>query len=113
MSVVGEGRAEEAGATCPLGNAAAARECAVDAAECERLKKRGNELFAGGAVAEALEMYRAALKVAPLKPVRKESAAQAGKEAPGDEKPSAAATQPDSRPAEEGGSGTGRHRHRM
>ncbi|ESL09504.1 hypothetical protein TRSC58_02773 [Trypanosoma rangeli SC58] len=106
MPVVEELRVDDAGATCPAGDAAVARACAVDVAECERLKKRGNELFAGGKVAEALEMYREALKVAPLKPVRKESAPEAGKEVQSEEKPSASGTQANSPPAEGGGDGS-------
>ncbi|SCU71087.1 TPR repeat, putative [Trypanosoma equiperdum] len=42
-----------------------------DVVECERLKKAGNDLFAADRVSEALELYREAIKHAPLKPVKK------------------------------------------
>nr|CCC47400.1 conserved hypothetical protein [Trypanosoma vivax Y486] len=43
----------------------------VDINECERLKKSGNERFVSGNVEGALELYCKAIKVAPLKPVKK------------------------------------------
>nr|CCC89971.1 conserved hypothetical protein [Trypanosoma congolense IL3000] len=42
-----------------------------DVVECERLKKEGNEVFTAGHIEEALELYRKALKYAPLKPAPK------------------------------------------
>ncbi|ORC93794.1 TPR protein [Trypanosoma theileri] len=52
----------------------------VDVVECERLKKDGNELFGKGYVEEALQLYREAIKVAPIKPLRQQKQRRQGEE---------------------------------
>lgn len=84
MSVVEELPLDGDGAPSPAAETAVENGRTVDVVACERLKKEGNELFVGGNVAGALELYREALKIAPLRPPRrktqpKRTAADAGK----------------------------------
>ncbi|KEG14258.1 TPR protein [Trypanosoma grayi] len=71
MSVVEELPLDSEGVSPPAVEVSSEAERAVDVVLCERLKKDGNELFTSGEVAEALKLYREALKVAPIKPVPK------------------------------------------
>ncbi|ESS68769.1 hypothetical protein TCDM_02484 [Trypanosoma cruzi Dm28c] len=79
MSVVEELRSDDEVDPCPVSEVPAECERVVDVVACERLKKEGNALFVSGKVAEALEVYRDALKAAPIKPIQKEPKIKRGR----------------------------------
>ncbi|KAH9577296.1 hypothetical protein LSM04_002073 [Trypanosoma melophagium] len=70
MSVVEELPSDEEVTVQPYPKVVADTGRSVNLVECERLKKDGNELFGKGYVEEALQLYREALKLAPIKPLR-------------------------------------------
>ncbi|KAF8276881.1 putative TPR repeat [Trypanosoma cruzi] len=103
MSVVEELRSDDEVDPCPVSEVPAGCERVVDVVACERLKKEGNALFVSGKVAEALEVYRDALKAAPIKPIQKEPKNKKGGDSRADGRPSVPETQASSAPAEGGG----------